>query len=165
MKTKLALSILFLFLVHSHFAHAELYKWVDADGVTHYSNTAPPQEESVETTQEAKGSRPANVNRNGLSDVLQQYKEDIPSEHRSSSSGRSNSMVDEAAAERYASMIEMRKHDVDYWGDRLDKAKRASYSNKDQHERDIRYCEKMLEDYRYLLQEAQDGYNRAKFGR
>jgi len=62
---------------HAGFSEAKLYKWVDENGVTHFSNTAPPQGEvDVQSRGEVKGSGPVNNRSTGIDHVINSYKQD-----------------------------------------------------------------------------------------
>ena len=80
-------------------AAAQSYKWVDQDGVTHYSNTAPRLSVQAETHAEAKVGPSGSTN--DLSDVLESYqlyeihhRRNDRSNTRSKPTGKGETMAD-----------------------------------------------------------------------
>ena len=69
-------------------ANAKLYKWVDENGVTHYSNTAPPQSAQVETSAEAQGET-SSSSPQSMDSVIRSYKMDALEHDREKTRQRS----------------------------------------------------------------------------
>lgn len=141
---------------------AKLYKWVDENGVAHYSNTAPPQSAEVETQAEAKGD--ASPGSHSLDNVLDSYRKDQighderPAK-RSQPSGKSDSMAD-----YYANRIKQEKATVEDREADLDAVKRESYSNAQDHKEKVRYYKSRLEKARLELERVKAEYQKAKYG-
>jgi hypothetical protein len=53
-----------------------MYKWVDENGITHYSNKRPKTNQKVEVSREFKYRDTGQQRNNHLDDVLKEYKED-----------------------------------------------------------------------------------------
>ncbi len=145
---------------------AKMYKWVDENGVTHFSNTAPPQDTEVQATEEAVG-RAVDTSPQDLDQVLRSYKKDEIGDKYDKVRNQleqKRSKINKSAAKKYARMVENYQRDVDYWKQRLDEAERESYSDKSEHLKKIRHCKKMLADYQSLLQQAKSNHQEYAYG-
>ena len=145
-------------------ANAELFKWVDEDGVTHFSNTAPPQNVQAEVKHETKVSDSPTTNSEGLEEVLDEYRKETALDEKpvsKRSSRREPSRASDATIARLKRSVERFERDVDKWKDKLDQVKRESYSDKRRHDNNVSHCEKMLADYESLLEDARASYRKA----
>jgi hypothetical protein len=157
-----ALTLLILFFGS---AHAKMYKWVDENGVTHYSNIAPPADhDKFHTREEARG-RPVAPDRSpGLDHVLKSYEMEAM-EEEPEAAGKAvdrKTKSNASAKDRYADKIEKYKREVEYWEEKLEDAKRESYTDRKKHKQNIRRCEKKLADYRARLRNAERNYRQSR---
>ena len=161
MKTAMILlTIVFLIPI---ITNAKMYKWVDDNGVTHFSNVAPPKDQKVETKTETEGDPAAAGSSQGLEKVLKSYRRDSIQDRLDSPRSRRSSTSRSAKSVRdYERWAEKLKRDVAHWEQRLHDAQRESYSNKQKHENKIRHCEKMLADYKSMLKDAERNLREAR---
>ena len=145
-------------------SNAKLYKWVDENGVTHFSNVAPSEEHQVETNEEAQGNPESGSQ--GLDNVLKSYKED-ESKHAIKErekrtfkkSGKSEGMADYYADRIKDEEARVRDREAD-----LEIVKKESYSDAKKHKDRVRYYERRLEKARVDLESVKAKYKKAKFG-
>jgi len=159
------LIVFLFFLCLPGLANAKLYKWVDENGVTHFSNTAPPQDTAVHTRDEVKGSASAIDNSGGLDQVLHDYKKDSlqydleklekRSKNRSGSSNNRSIELYEGWVERDKEILKRRKGD-------LNDVKRESYSDSRKHDAKIRRYENRVKDAELELEKNQRRLERVK---
>lgn len=154
-----------LILVFVGISHAKLYKWVDGDGVTHYSNTAPPQDENIsaETKNEVVNSTPDNYERKDLDHVINSYKmdslEDKKDEIEKLDKKSKSNKIDNILEKHN---LECKKHiahlefQLKMNQERLRNVDRETYSDKRKHDKDVRFQEEMVDKYESLLEEAKD---------
>lgn len=138
-------------------ANAELYKWVDANGVTHFSNTLPPANSEVETKAEAKSNHSIQTSSGNLNEVLNSYRndaisDDINNVKRKLSIKSSYKSTDRT--ERNSRKIKDLQREVDYYKQKLRDVERESYSDLNEHQENIRFYKKMVADYQSLLESA-----------
>lgn len=146
-------------------ANAQLYKWVDENGVTHYSNTAPPDSHQVETRTEAKGD--PSPGSHSLDDVLDSYKRDEEEDRKYNSQQAAeppeSSEENGHTADYYAHRIKLQEARVRHCEDELKAVKRESFSNSIARNRRVRRYEYRLEKARLELERLQAKYRQAKY--
>ena len=161
MKTTIALILIFLALP----VQAELYKWVDDNGVTHFSNTAPPKHAQAEIKTEVKGNT-HHAPDNSLNDVLDNYRE----QNRQDAYDKKVRAIEDRYDEKrkakneelkakYKRLINDRERDVQRWKDRLNDVKKERYSDKKAHDRKVQHCQDMLADYQSALERLKARYD------
>jgi len=138
-------------------ANAELYKWVDENGVTHFSNTLPPANGEVETKAEAKSNHSIQTSSGYLNEVLNSYRndaisDDINNVKRKLSNKSSYKNTDRT--ERNSRKIKDLQREVDYYKQKLRDVERESYSDLNEHQENIRFYKKKVADYQSLLESA-----------
>lgn len=148
-------------------ASAELYKWVDEDGVTHFSNVAPPMDEQVQTKNEVKGATPVNTSSPGIDHVINSYKRDALQHEidetkkrlRHGTSNKNSSRFD-----LYEGWIKQDKETIRIRREELKDVQRESYSDSHKHKAKIRYYENRVKDAEFELEKDQRRLERAKSG-
>lgn len=152
---RIGLSVVFLTSIVTcivSVADAKLYKWVDANGVTHYSNVVSPQNEgTVHSGAEAESSHHSNTNLKGLENVLDSYKKDgltLDSDtmveapnRRTSDSGEADKQYHKKKAAYYKHELEGEQLDLKAQQGKLDRYKRKSYSDARHHKEIVRNYE------------------------
>ena len=139
-------------------ANAELYKWVDENGVTHFSNTLPPANSEVETKAEAKSNHSIQTSSGNLNEVLNSYRNDAISDDINNAkrklSNKSSYKNNHRSKERNSRKIKDLQREVDYYKQKLRDVERESYSDLNEHQENIRFYKKMVADYQSLLESA-----------
>jgi predicted RNase H-like nuclease (RuvC/YqgF family) len=143
-------------------ADAKLYKWVDENGVPHYSNTAPPEAGQVETRVESEGS--SSPGSHDLGDVIESYRRDGVEPKKefpriSKPSGKSESRADDLAARIRKQEVRISDIEAD-----LTNAKRETYTDYNYHKKKVRRYESRLEKAEIELERLKTEYKRARYG-
>lgn len=161
------LIVFLFFLCLPGLTEAKLYKWVDENGVTHFSNTAPPQDTTVHTRDEVKGAASAINNSGGLDQVLHDYKKDSLQndidEFEKRSKTRSGSQ-NNRSIDLYEGWVNRDKETIKRRKEELDDVERESYSDSQAHNAKIRYYENRVKDAELELEKDQRRLERAKNG-
>lgn len=143
-------------------ADAALYKWVDEKGVTHYSNTAPPEAEQVETRTESKGrSSPGS---HDLGDVIESYRRDGKNIKQASPRTSKPSEKSESRADDYAARIKKQEIKISDIEADLRSVKREAYTDYNYHHKKVRRYENRLEKAEIELERLKAEYRRARYG-
>ena len=158
MKPSIILMLLVFFCAPT--ASAKLYKWVDENGVTHYSNVAPSDEHQVETNEEAKGSD--SPGSHSLDNVIDSYKRDGVGQDQSPSKRSQPSGKSDRMADFYANRIKQEEATVKQREADLKAVKKESYSDAQSHKEKVRYYESRLERARIELERVKSEYKKAK---
>jgi len=162
MKSIKVLSVVACLVLICSIAYAKLYKWVDENGVTHYSNTAPPQSSEVETKEEVKGHHSPATGSQDLDDVLDSYREDRLDHAIEKRRGRSSgpSGKSDRLANYYEARLKKQEIRISDIETDLNEAKRESYSDSDRHKKKVRRYESRLEKAKIELDRLKAEYQR-----
>jgi len=150
--------------------NADLYKWVDADGVKHFTNTPPPSAEQVESAPETKSKVSYRNNNAELDEMINSYKRDElqqsinkskrESEKKYNSKIRKNK---ESSANYYEKRVKQKEETVRNYSEDLEKVKRERYSDSNRHEENVQYYESRLKQAEIDLEYYQKEYKNAKY--
>ncbi|BBO86632.1 hypothetical protein DSCO28_71980 [Desulfosarcina ovata subsp. sediminis] len=147
---------------------AELYKWVDENGVAHYSNVAPPADQDASVKVESKGgAMPAAGKSNNLGDVLKSYKKDEIKnklDDIEKRSNRSGSKKSDTMADYYDSKIKRLEIRLQDAKEDLKKVERESYSDARYHNEKVESRKKRVRNLEFEINEAIQKYQEAKYG-
>jgi hypothetical protein len=151
-------------------ADAKLYKWVDENGVTHFSNTAPPQEEvEVHTKAEANSAGTENGLSPGLDSVIDSYRQDelrdkADEVEKRYERTRRSSRNDQSKINLYETRVKRDEVNLEQLREELKQVERASYSDSEMHKAKVqryrtrvRKAELELEEDRIKLERARGG--------
>lgn len=161
------LSAIVILIMFTGTTHAKLYKWVDENGVTHFSNVAPPSDQEHQVKEEAKSKSRSTPRSPGMDQVINSYKMDAIEDGSTTADrkyDRNKKEINKEYAAKFKRLMEDRKRDVEHWKDKLSDAKRESYSDQQEHENKIRHYEKMVSDYQSLYEEAEAEYRKHLYG-
>ena len=165
----LFLVLICMVLICVNISTAKLYKWVDENGVTHFSNTAPPQDENdVQAQGEVKNSGSGNSYSPGIDHVINSYRRDnlqhdldkaqrIREHQRSKSGGGSGGMAD-----YYKGRLEDAKAEVELRREKLTSVERESYSDYQSHNERVRYYKGRLKDAELDVERYKRKYENSK---
>ena len=146
---------------------AQLYKWVDKEGVTHYSNKRPVTTNSVETKSEIKSNPSSKRNREELNQLIQSYKnsslktDNIDSQDRYKSPNKPS----KERLEYYEKQIKERERVVNQYSDDLNGVKRKPHKDYRSHKKKLKYYEDRYERARLDLEETKQEYEDFKITR
>ena len=150
-------------------ANADIYKWIDENGVTHYSNTPPPADVQgyIERLKEVSGT-PVNHGNPGIDRVIQSYKQDnLQGETGSageppadnSAQGSNTEMTD-----YYRHQADRYQMQIDDYEDRLESIKRESYTDSRRHRARIERWEKYIREASFERDVYLEKYRKATQG-
>jgi hypothetical protein len=145
-------------------ASAKLYKWVDENGVTHYSNTAPPESSNVETLVETEADHsPGSHN---LDSVLESYKRDDIEQAREESIKQAPKSFgqNDRLADYYEHKIKEQEAKIKVLEAEFRDVKRESFSDSISRNKRVRRYEYRLERAKLDLEHWKSEYKRAKYG-
>jgi len=132
-------------IFNSGVVDAKLYKWVDENGVTHFSNTAPPQDETeVHTKGEVKSSGPDPSHSPGIEKVLKSYKQDQLRDKADDIEKRKNRRQKSSSSSMagyYEKQLKKEKIELESRKQKLKDVQRESYSDQQAHREKVRYYE------------------------
>lgn len=151
--------VVFVFVVGN--ASAELYKWVDEDGVAHFSNVAPPKDEDVSVSHELRG-RPSTYHTPGMNKVLESYQRESTPPQYGGSAGKNK--YDQDKIKYYADQVKRCEDRVTRYRDRMNEIKRTPYKDSRSHKDRLERHERWLNDAQRDLDEARSEYGKAMAG-
>ena len=143
-------------------ANAQLYKWVDEEGVTHYSNKRPVTMKNVETRQETQSNQPHNKNNKKLDHLLNSYRTEAIQENVKTSQSNGNKTsksFDQEKFEYYENRIKNKEKIVHRYSDDLRDVKRKPHKDYRSHKKKLRYYEDRLQHAQIDLEDAQREYD------
>lgn len=147
---------------------ADLYKWVDENGVTHFSNVAPPTDQQAQTKVEVKGAAPINRSSPGIDRVINSYKRDALQyeiEETKKRLRRGPLNKNSSRLDLYERWIKRDKETIRIRREELKDVKRESYRDSKEHKIKVRYYENRVKDAELELEEDRRRLERAKSGK
>ena len=159
--------IIFLLMICSVcIVNAKLYKWVDENGVTHYSNTVPPNTEQVETKAELKNDSTDYHSNNDLNKVINSYKMDNlrQDQDKKKNYKYKSSTKNEEMADYYEHRIKEEEENVNQYREDLRIVERESYSDSRRHNERVRTYESRFNRAKMELERVKTKYRKAKYG-
>jgi hypothetical protein len=141
---------------------ARLYKWVDEEGVTHYSNKRPTTMHQVETESEIRSGQSNKKYNKKLDRLLNSYEKDSFQEkviNSDSNTYESTITPDKNRLQYLKNRISHREKIVHRCKDDLIDLKRTPYKDYRSHKNRLRYYEDRLEHAKFELNEAKRQYD------
>ncbi|MFA7186223.1 MAG: DUF4124 domain-containing protein [Victivallales bacterium] len=127
-------------------ANAELYKWVDENGVKHFSNTPPSDSEEVESAIETKNESSDVESSGKIDEALKNYRQDNM-QQRLNDAGKYKSKTPKASkdlADYYEHRMKQNEQTLQERRRDLQDVRRESYSDPDYHKRKVERYEERL---------------------
>ena len=151
-------------------ADAKLYRWVDENGVSHYSNVAPPQnKENVHAGAEAQSSTSSGSSSKGLETVLDSYKQDgLTLESEAAEKAAQRTSVDRKKSDRqyhkkkaayYKHELEGEQLDLKARQEKLDRYKRRSYTDAQHHKKMVQIYEDHVIQSKHRIEQLKHEYD------
>ncbi len=141
--------------------NAQIYKWVDEKGITHYSNKRPPTMKDVETKSEIRNEQPNDRSTKEFDKLLNSYRNGSlpkPASNQQKTKFKSQNIPDQDRLQYFENRIKQREKIVHRYKDDLRDVKRTPHKDYRSHKKRLRYYEDRLEHAQMDLEEAQNNY-------
>ena len=147
--------------------YAKLYKWVDENGVAHYSNVAPPADQEVQTNEEAQGSAPVKSGSSGMDQLLDSYEREARRQEieKPRNTRKNKPNKNEDLADYFKNRIEEEKEELRVRREELNDVERESYSDGRQHKKRVRNYKSRVKKAELELVRVKGEYKKAKYGK
>ena len=127
-------------------ANAELYKWVDENGVKHFSNTPPSDADEVESAIETKNESSDFESSGKIDEALKNYRQDNM-QQRLNDAGKYKSKTpktSKSSTDYYEYRMKQDEQTVKERRKDLQDIRRESHSSPEQHQKRVKYYEERL---------------------
>lgn len=159
-----------LFVCFTIPVNAAMFHWVDDDGVSHFSNVAPPDKVKIEKKAEVKSKYIPQSTKPSTSDsainrykkALLHYQKTSPVQTRQDAPSKTTKSSSSGMHDYYKMMVEKYERRVETCKEDLDEVKREAYKDPQWHRKKVQRRENRLADVKAELERYKKKYSETK---